>query len=343
MKIFLFITTFLFGGGDMLFYAAKPVTIFSEKIELSGSVYYPSGDGPFPAVVMIHGSEYGVKKNFKDYAKFFARNGIVTLTYDKRGCGESGGDYLTSDFVDLAKDVVAAVEKLKHDPLVDSNRIGLWGISQGTWIELLADSLSSDISFLINVSGPAMTPAEHTLYALRKDMEADGFGESTIQNFLHIQQKLLRYFHDRKNWSEIVQHLSLLLLDQEARSAYDKGYLQHWIDLAGRGDQLPSLDKVKLNPWIRHHTFDPMPLYQNLSTPILLVYGTNDEVIDVETSVRRLLPIVKPASQLMIYPNAGHQMKINRFPGLFFSPVFPDGYLETMAAFVKNQSTEKQP
>src|SRR5262249_43483078 len=71
----------------------------------------------------------------------------------KRGCGASTGDWTTASQFDLAEDALAAVRLLKERPEIDSRRIGLWGMSQGASIIPLAAVRSSDVAFLIAVSG----------------------------------------------------------------------------------------------------------------------------------------------------------------------------------------------
>ena len=55
------------------------------------------------------------------------------LIYDKRGVGESTGDWRTATFSDLAEDALGAVELLKEHQQIDPSRIGLFGLSQGGW------------------------------------------------------------------------------------------------------------------------------------------------------------------------------------------------------------------
>ena len=64
--------------------------------------------------------------------------GIASWSYDKRGVGKSGGVYKhdvdSAQFELLAADAIAGVKMLAKRPDIDTNRIGIWGISQAGWI-----------------------------------------------------------------------------------------------------------------------------------------------------------------------------------------------------------------
>jgi Predicted hydrolase of the alpha/beta superfamily len=79
------------------------------------------------------------------------------LGYDKRGVGESTGDWNAATYEDLAGDAVAAVEYLKTRRDIDAAQIGLLGISQAGWIMPLAAVRSKDVAFLISISGAGVT------------------------------------------------------------------------------------------------------------------------------------------------------------------------------------------
>ncbi len=59
------------------------------------------------------------------------RDGVIVLRCDKRGCGESTGDYKTATDADFVADTLAQVAWLKSRPEVDASRLGLVGHSEG--------------------------------------------------------------------------------------------------------------------------------------------------------------------------------------------------------------------
>ena len=95
------------------------------------------GPGPFPAVVIVHGSESYSAVDYYSEPYLYAANGFAAFVFDKRGTGESEGKYLQNFHV-LSDDVVAAVRWLRTQPGIDGDRIHLAGFSQGGWIAPLA-------------------------------------------------------------------------------------------------------------------------------------------------------------------------------------------------------------
>lgn len=134
-------------------------------IEVDGAVLaaeldLPSGNGPFPAMIMVHGSGEVDRHLFKGSAQNYVRLGIAVLRYDKRGVGQSSGFYYdvnaassASVFPILADDVKSIASFLAEHPEIDPKRIGLIGSSQAGWIMPLAAVGSADISYMVSISG----------------------------------------------------------------------------------------------------------------------------------------------------------------------------------------------
>lgn len=60
--------------------------------------------------------------------------------------------------MELAEDALDAVDLLVEEALVDPARVGLVGFSQGGWIAPLASNRSTNVSFVVTVSGSVATP-----------------------------------------------------------------------------------------------------------------------------------------------------------------------------------------
>lgn len=120
-------------------YTEQALEIASGPGPLGATLSLPKGDGPFPAVVLVHGSgpqdrdeTIGPNKPFADIAHGLATRGIAVLRYDKRSQARPQ-DF--RDQVSLAlettDDAIAAVALLKQHEGIDPARVFVLGHSQG--------------------------------------------------------------------------------------------------------------------------------------------------------------------------------------------------------------------
>jgi dienelactone hydrolase len=137
---------------------------------LGGTLTLPAGPGPFPAAAVVHGSGPSRREEGQYMASVLLRRGIAVLAYDKRGNGQSKGQYpgdlatpLTIDV--LARDAQAAVGFLGAQPEIDTRRIGLVGGSQAGWIIPVAASRAPQVSWAFIESGPVVTVGESDFFA----------------------------------------------------------------------------------------------------------------------------------------------------------------------------------
>ena len=131
----------------------------------------PKSEGPFPVVILGHGSGRVTASHNARRAPRLLEHGIAVFRYDKRGVGKSEGEYSKafSHLPVLAGDMVAAVDFIKDHPQVDPTRIGLMGVSQAGWIIPVAATRSSDVAFTMILSGPTVTTMQANFF----DAEAD--------------------------------------------------------------------------------------------------------------------------------------------------------------------------
>ncbi|MFT6304013.1 MAG: pimeloyl-ACP methyl ester carboxylesterase [Granulosicoccus sp.] len=158
---------------------------------LVGDLTLPSGAGPHPAVIFIHGdgamtaNSYGYSKPLKDA---FGHAGFATLSWDKPGVGRSKGDWLTQSMQDRADEAIAVAKALKQRADIDGGAVGLWGISQAGWVMPLAVSQSSEFAFMISVSA-AINWQRQGRYLTRNRLLLEGYDEAGIETALAFGEK----------------------------------------------------------------------------------------------------------------------------------------------------------
>jgi len=109
---------------------------------LTGKLIKPNGDGPFPAVVMLHGASGPSEKVYLPWAKRLRRWGYVTLRVDSfgpRGVSnffKGRGRLVTA--TKRSMDAHSAKLYLMGLSFVDPNRIAVIGWSHGGWTALWA-------------------------------------------------------------------------------------------------------------------------------------------------------------------------------------------------------------
>lgn len=100
---------------------------------ITGDLYTPSGKGPHPAVVLLHGCG-GVSPNVPAWAQWLQSEGYAALVVDSfqgRGLRNLCADSHPLMPAVRAADVYAAAAKLKSMGVVDGNRIAAMGFSHG--------------------------------------------------------------------------------------------------------------------------------------------------------------------------------------------------------------------
>ena len=123
------------GGTDR--WTSYAVTYGVDVATVSGELLVPTGEGPFPALVLNHGyidpAIYTLGRGMSREQEWFASNGFVVLHVDYRGHAGSDPvrDLDRESRLAYTRDAVAAVGALRREPYVDDERLGMVGRSMG--------------------------------------------------------------------------------------------------------------------------------------------------------------------------------------------------------------------
>jgi dienelactone hydrolase len=169
----------------------EEVRFESGDVTLHGTVLVPDAPGRKPAMVLVHGSGPGPRELRRPDAEAFAREGIVTLIYDKRTEGYSESGLGARSYELLAQDALAAVRTLRAHPEVDPDAVGLWGRSEGGWVVPIAANRSEEAAFVVLVGASGVSPARQVSWFLESQLRHLGVSGSMVEAVsrtgIHVQ------------------------------------------------------------------------------------------------------------------------------------------------------------
>lgn len=149
-------------------YAVTPVSFdAADGSRLAGTLTLPGGGPPRAAVILSawfgrtdrDQRAYG-HRPMAIWADAFTRLGLATLRYDKRGCGESEGDFEALTTADLTADLTRAVAFLRRER--PDLPIGLLGHSEGGHVSADVAAADPTIAFCVMLT-PTGIPEEDML------------------------------------------------------------------------------------------------------------------------------------------------------------------------------------
>lgn len=273
----------------------RDVTFQDKDVTLAGTVLLPAMPGKYPAIVFLHGS--GPEGRWANHylAQKFAERGIVALIYDKRGVGQSTGDWQRTTFEALADDALAGIRFLRSQSEVDAARVGIYGHSQGGTIAPLVGVRGGGPRFVIASAAGGIDPADVEIYS--------------VENFLGMAKL------------------------PPAERADAQSYVHALIDFAYRGKDRAPLDamaaKFKNRDWYfaapppdnsywfiskQMAAFRPADCWRQIKAPVLLVYGAHDERVPPRESANAIEAALKSGGNrsvtLKMYSNADHTFTI---------------------------------
>jgi len=229
------------------------VFIQSGNIKLEGDLLIPQGGKEKKgAVIFITGSGDNVYQAYfgitqKYVQGVFLPRDVAVLYVNKRGMGESQGNWKHQDFQGSADDLYAAVQFLKEHETIDPDRIGIIGHSQGGYIVPITASQHEDVAFFISLVGPTVTVWEQM--------------DDTNENVFRCQG----YEGDE--------------LKEKVES------LMKWARFEAKFGKAIPIGEVGFDVGIYY--YDPRQALQTVKSPGLLVFAENDPMVPADKNLAR--------------------------------------------------------
>ena len=208
-------------------YTEEVVFIDGSDYQIPATVTLPVGEGPFPAVVMLHGTGSNRDEACGGYAVaapiLAEKYGLATIRIDFPGNGDSEADYMQYTFKSAVADAVAAANYMASLETIKKDSIGVMGWSQGGTDALLACGWQPDVfkSCVTWAGAPDMT--------LDDFFTKDDYEEAKENGFFVMEFDWRDSLNVSLQWCEDVMNTDVL-------AEFAKGYSGPVLAIAGTED-----------------------------------------------------------------------------------------------------------
>ena len=258
------------------------------RYPLKGMLTLPEGNGPFPAVVLVHGSgssnmdEKVYKMTpFRDLAEGLAAHGIASVRYDKRSFAHGlkmlrDKSLMITVREETIEDAVSAVNLLKADSRIDPEKVFLIGHSMGAMLAPRIDAEGGSCRGLILMAG---TPRK--LEDVLKDQ---------VEEQLSQMPALIRKLTEKKMRQLVAQFDGMYeLTDEEAKNRkVGNGTTLYYFKEMG---EHPAADYLK-----------------DLAKPVLILQGAKDFQAKADVDYKEYQELLKdhPQVTFRLYEDLNH-------------------------------------
>lgn len=292
--------------------------------ELVATLHLPLDDGPHGVIAFVPGD--GPADNGEGIFpvwEVLARAGYATVSWDKPGVGGSSGNWLDQDMSDRAGEVVDVVDLLADRDDLDTDDLGVIGVSQGGWVvPLVAERI--EIDFYIAWS-TAINWLEQGAYLTERELEAADASPELRERVraadLAGDDAVADSFERYVAWRES--------LDADVAQFFGQMQEDRW-RFAMRNKDLDARDSL--------------PALQG--TPVLLLLGGRDDNVDVADTERVYRQLLDgPCLEVLHYPDGEHNLLDHDGIGLTlagtFQPrsIFAEGMLDDVQLFAEGPRT----
>ena len=266
----------------------QEVSFYSGPHVLTGTLTLPDEQGTFPGVLLVPGSgrvdrNENAKKlaidALREIAMNLAKKGIATLRYDKRGVGESQGEFLETGFFDNVSDAATALHFLKFNEYIQPDHVFILGHSEGAVIATRLAGSGADVAGVILLAGTAEAGEDVILW--QSEQVADGMRglNGFLIKALHIDVQK-------------AEHKQLDKIKQSTKDWYRVGLF------------------AKLNAkWTREFLeYNPADDLPNIQVPVLAITGSKDIQVN-PSDLKRMAELVPSEFEWHEVPDVTHILR----------------------------------
>jgi predicted esterase len=298
--------------------SSEDVSFESAGLKLNGTIWHPS-NAKDRAIMILTSSGNADRSASRAEAILFAEKGFTTFHYDKRGTGNSEGNWQSASMESLISDDIQAIKYFSSKTGIPLKATGIMGSSQGaTKVPYVLKELQG-LGYGIAVSCPGVTLLESDLNSW-KNRNSEALQED-LDTASELQRKIFEFVAGKMTKADLEKEIEL------EKSAKWFEYL--WI---------PDLEETQTDTKL-HYT--PIPYFETTKQPILIIQGSKDEIIPESSNVQIADALRKAGNENFDTVNlqgASHSMYYtgeSDFP--YWSKLHPD-YFKTIEGWINTVS-----
>jgi len=293
---------------------SEEISFESNGLQLFGTMWHPVKSFN-KGLVLVTSSGNADRSASRAEAILFAKKGYTTFHYDKRGTGNSEGNWEAATMEELLSDDTNALQVFSAKSGIPLSKTGIKGSSQGaTKIPYILNELT-DLSYGIVVSCPGTTLLESDLNYW-KNNNSDALGKD-MHEAINLQRKVFEYIAGTIDRTELEKSIAA---EQEKL-----WFSKIWV---------PNLEEVQIDTKLN---YSPIPYFEKTQQPILIVQGTSDEIIPANSyaSIATALEKAKNSHfETVLLEGASHSMnKVAKSDFPYWSKLHP-AYIKTLEDWI---------
>lgn len=239
------------------------VSIPANGFNLAGTITTPPAVAPrlrHPVVILVGGTTPAGRDElvsdvpiFAQLARALADTGHMTVRYDRRGSGQSGGRTESAAIADYADDIGAVVRwaAKRHD--ADKNRIVVVGYADGAPAALLAASRTKEIDGVVTIGAAGSRGSDVILQQQQRVLDALNLPAEERQARIDLQRRIQAAVTGAGPWEGIP----------------------------------PAMRRQADTPWFRSVLqFDPAQVVPKIRQPILILQAEQDANVSADEAQR---------------------------------------------------------
>jgi dipeptidyl aminopeptidase/acylaminoacyl peptidase len=267
---------------------SQPVSFYSEATRLSGDLFLPDDLAPGEkraGIVLCHGYT-GVRNLYlPDIAAILNAAGYVVLTFDYKGWGDSDGPKTRLAPYSRVIDSQAALTFLSAQPMVDADRLGLYGTSYGGATVVWTAAVDQRVKCVVSVVG--IGNGRRWMRSVRRP---DEFADLLVLSAADRVRRVLT------GASEFVDRGSVLLPDRQSAE----------LAAAQRRGNPGAVSEVPLEFIDDTLEFNPEWVVDKIAPrPVLFITSDNDRLVPPEESESLFARAGEP-KKLVVLQGWGH-------------------------------------